>query len=712
MEKYFRISGMHCASCQARIEKVLSGTNGVKEVNVNLATNKMRIVYEDKMLSAQDIADKVSSIGFYAEEEIDLDAKKDNALRDKEYKSLRRRFIFAAIFSLPLFSIMFFHMAGVHVFFAAPIYQFILASFVQFVVGYEFYVSAFKSIKSGALNMDVLVVMGTSAAYFYSIYNWIMGIDHLYFESSEMIITLILLGKMLESRAKAKTNDAIMKLMSLSPKEATVVEGENYIKKPISAIKIGDMILVKPGEIIAGDGVVAEGTSAVDESLLTGESVPVDKTVDSKVFQGTLNVNGALKVKVTADMKDTGLSKIIYLVSAAQNQKAPVQRVADKIANVFVPSVIGIAILTLILNLVFKAGVERAIVSAVSVLVIACPCALGLATPTAIMVGTGKLAGEGILIKDPKVLETALHIDTIAFDKTGTITNGRPDVVDIINVCGDVGLNKSILYSIERNSEHPIAMAIVNYFFDNPPKTIKGEFANIVGKGVSFKILGTNYYVQSLSSLKQEGILIPEEVKHKLKPAVTYVALVEENKVNMMIGLFDEIKEDAKAQIAEIKNAGIKTVMITGDNKEVAQKIADQVGVNDFYAEVMPDEKSEIIKGLKKKGTVAMVGDGINDAPALAIADLGFAMGTGTDIAIDSGEITLVRGNLDGIMRAIEISKKTMKTIKENLFWAFFYNVISIPIAAFGLLNPMVAGAAMAFSSVSVVTNSLRLKKK
>lgn len=712
MEKYFRISGMHCASCQARIEKVLSGTNGVKEVNVNLATNKMRIVYEDKMLSAQDIADKVSSIGFYAEEEIDLDAKKDNALRDKEYKSLRRRFIFAAIFSLPLFSIMFFHMAGVHVFFAAPIYQFILASFVQFVVGYEFYVSAFKSIKSGALNMDVLVVMGTSAAYFYSIYNWIMGIDHLYFESSAMIITLILLGKMLESRAKAKTNDAIMKLMSLSPKEATVVEGENYIKKPISAIKIGDMILVKPGEIIAGDGVVAEGTSAVDESLLTGESVPVDKTVDSKVFQGTLNVNGALKVKVTADMKDTGLSKIIYLVSAAQNQKAPVQRVADKIANVFVPSVIGIAILTLILNLVFKAGVERAIVSAVSVLVIACPCALGLATPTAIMVGTGKLAGEGILIKDPKVLETALHIDTIAFDKTGTITNGRPDVVDIINVCGDVGLNKSILYSIERNSEHPIAMAIVNYFFDNPPKTIKGEFANIVGKGVSFKILGTNYYVQSLSSLKQEGILIPEEVKHKLKPAVTYVALVEENKVNMMIGLFDEIKEDAKAQIAEIKNAGIKTVMITGDNKEVAQKIADQVGVNDFYAEVMPDEKSEIIKGLKKKGTVAMVGDGINDAPALAIADLGFAMGTGTDIAIDSGEITLVRGNLDGIMRAIEISKKTMKTIKENLFWAFFYNVISIPIAAFGLLNPMVAGAAMAFSSVSVVTNSLRLKKK
>ncbi|MCI6610640.1 MAG: heavy metal translocating P-type ATPase [Ezakiella sp.] len=712
MEKYFRISGMHCASCQARIEKVLSRTKGVREVNVNLATNKMRIVYEDKILSANDIADKVSSIGFYAEEEIDLDAKKDNALRDKEYKSLRRRFIFAAIFSLPLFSIMFFHMAGVHVFFAAPIYQFILASFVQFVVGYEFYVSAFKSIKSGALNMDVLVVMGTSAAYFYSIYNWSIGIDHLYFESSAMIITLILLGKMLESRAKAKTNDAIMKLMSLSPKEATVIEGENYIKKPISEIKIGDMILVKPGEIIAGDGVVLEGASAVDESLLTGESVPVDKTVDSKVFQGTLNVNGSLKVKVTADMKDTGLSKIIYLVSSAQNQKAPVQRVADKIANVFVPSVIGIAILTLILNLVFKAGVERAIVSAVSVLVIACPCALGLATPTAIMVGTGKLAGEGILIKDPKVLETALHIDAIAFDKTGTITNGRPDVVDIINVCGDVGLNKSILYSIERNSEHPIAMAIVNYFFDNPPKTIKGEFANIVGKGVSFKILDTNYYVQSLNSLKQEGILIPEEVKQKLKPAVTYVALVEENKVNMVIGLFDEIKEDAKVQIEEINKAGIKTVMITGDNKEVAQKIAEQVGVNDFYAEVMPDEKSEIIKELKKNGTVAMVGDGINDAPALAIADLGFAMGTGTDIAIDSGEITLVRGNLDGIMRAIEISKKTMKTIKENLFWAFFYNVISIPIAALGLLNPMVAGAAMAFSSVSVVTNSLRLKKK
>ena len=703
---------MHCASCQTRIEKVLSRTDGVYEVNVNLATGKMRIKYDENKLDSKKIEDKVKSIGFGAELERERNTEKDKKLKEKEYASIKRKFILSAILTLPLFSIMFFHMAGIRVFWDKPEIQFALATIVQFYVGYTFYVGAYKSIKSKAMNMDVLVVMGTSAAYFYSIYNWYVGHDHFYFESSAMIITLVLLGKMLELRAKSKTGEALMKLMDLAPKEVTVIVDGNTFKKSAKDVKLGDVLLVRPGENISGDGDIVQGKTTVDESMLTGESIPVDKNVGDKVYQGTLNLNGSIEVKVTTDMTETGLSKIIRMVEEAQNQKAPVQRLADKVASIFVPAVIGIAILTFILHRVFGSDVEKSLISAVSVLVIACPCSLGLATPTAIMVGTGKAANEGILIRDAKALENAEKLTAVALDKTGTITKGRPDVVDMINLRGDKGINRSILYSMEIKSEHPIAMAIVDYFHDNPPKTINGSFINIEGRGVGFKILDKNYYAISIKSIEELGIEIDAEIRKNMRPEATYVGLVEDKELNMLVGLVDEIKEDSKESIRFLLDMGLKTVMITGDNENVAQKIANSAGIDKYYAEVLPEEKVLKVKELMETEVVGMVGDGINDAPALATADIGFAMGTGTDIAIDSGDITLVGGSLKSVGRAIDISKKTMKTIKQNLFWAFFYNVVGIPIAAIGILNPMVAGAAMAFSSVSVVTNSLRLKNK
>ncbi|KGF06653.1 hypothetical protein HMPREF1634_08255 [Tissierellia bacterium S7-1-4] len=712
MENYFRITGMHCASCQTRIEKVLSKTDGVYEVNVNLATGKMRIKYDENKLDSKKIEDKVKSIGFGAELERERNIEKDKKLKEKEYASIKRKFILSAILTLPLFSIMFFHMAGIRVFWDKPEIQFALATIVQFYVGYIFYVGAYKSIKSKAMNMDVLVVMGTSAAYFYSIYNWYVGHDHFYFESSAMIITLVLLGKMLELRAKSKTGEALMKLMDLAPKEVTVIVDGNTFKKSAKDVKLGDVLLIRPGENISGDGDIVQGKTTVDESMLTGESIPVDKNVGDKVYQGTLNLNGSIEVKVTTDMTETGLSKIIRMVEEAQNQKAPVQRLADKVASIFVPTVIGIAILTFLLHRVFGSDVEKSLISAVSVLVIACPCSLGLATPTAIMVGTGKAANEGILIRDAKALENAEKLTAVALDKTGTITKGKPDVVDMINIKGDKGINRSILYSMEVNSEHPIAMAIVDYFHDNPPKKINGSFINIEGRGVGFQILDKNYYALSIKSIKELGIQIEEDIRKQMRPEVTYVGLVEENELNMLVGLVDEIKEDSKESIRFLHDMGLKTVMITGDNEKVAQKIAGLAGIDKYYAEVLPEEKVLKVKELMETEVVGMVGDGINDAPALATADIGFAMGTGTDIAIDSGDITLVGGSLKSVARAIDVSKKTMKTIKQNLFWAFFYNVVGIPIAALGILNPMIAGAAMAFSSVSVVTNSLRLKNK
>ena len=703
---------MHCASCQTRIEKVLSKTDGVYEVNVNLATGKMRIKYDENKLDSKKIEDKVKSIGFGAELERERNIEKDKKLKEKEYASIKRKFILSAILTLPLFSIMFFHMAGIRVFWDKPEIQFALATIVQFYVGYTFYVGAYKSIKSKAMNMDVLVVMGTSAAYFYSIYNWYVGHDHFYFESSAMIITLVLLGKMLELRAKSKTGEALMKLMDLAPKEVTVIVDGNTFKKSAKDVKLGDVLLIRPGENISGDGDIVQGKTTVDESMLTGESIPVDKNVGDRVYQGTLNLNGSIEVKVTTDMTETGLSKIIRMVEEAQNQKAPVQRLADKVASIFVPTVIGIAILTFLLHRVFGSDVEKSLISAVSVLVIACPCSLGLATPTAIMVGTGKAANEGILIRDAKALENAEKLTAVALDKTGTITKGKPDVVDMINIKGDKGINRSILYSMEVNSEHPIAMAIVDYFHDNPPKKINGSFINIEGRGVGFKILDKNYYALSIKSIKELGIQIEEDIRKQMRPEVTYVGLVEENELNMLVGLVDEIKEDSIESIRFLHDMGLKTVMITGDNDTVARKIANSAGIDKYYAEVLPEEKVLKVKELMETEVVGMVGDGINDAPALATADIGFAMGTGTDIAIDSGDITLVGGSLKSVARAIDVSKKTMKTIKQNLFWAFFYNVVGIPIAALGILNPMIAGAAMAFSSVSVVTNSLRLKNK
>ena len=709
MEKYFIVEGMHCAACVNRIEKVLSKLDGIKEVNVNLSTAKLRAVYDENLLSADDIIERVNGIGFKATLELEKDPAKDRQRKIDEYNNYKRLFVVSAIFSVPLFLVMFFHMADVHVFFGEAIWQFALATVVQIYIGRVFYKGAYLSVRGGAMNMDVLVALGTSAAYLYSIYNWIVGDPHLYFESSAMIITLVLLGKTLESRAKGKTSEALLKLMDLAPKKATVVVDGNYVEIPADDLKIDDICLIRPGESVSCDGVIITGDTSIDESMLTGEPIPVDKGEGDGVFAGTINGSGSITVRVLKNPSETGLSKIISMVEEATNKKAPVQRVVDKVSGVFVPSVLVIAAATFVGHIVFGGDFRHALISAVSVLVIACPCALGLATPTAIMVGTGKAASEGILIRDPEALENAHRVNAIALDKTGTITEGKPVVTEIININGSEDENLDLIYSMELKSEHPIAKAIVEHL--DGRKIIDGTLSNLSGRGVLFDADGKEYIAASFKHLEELGVDLTETRK-RLESGRTYVGLASGGVLLMAISLMDRVKNDSAAAIKSLHDMGIKTVMLTGDSNSSAELIAREVGVDDFRAEILPEDKLKIVDELKKTYKVAMVGDGINDAPALAAADIGFSMGTGTDIAIESGDITLVRGELTLVARAIDISNKTIRTIKQNLFWAFIYNIIGIPIASLGLLNPMVGSVAMALSSVSVVTNSLRLRRK
>lgn len=709
MEKYFIIEGMHCAACVNRVEKVLSRIDGIKEANVNLSTAKLRAVYDENLVSAEEIVEKINSIGFSAAVEVEKDPEKDRQRKVDEYKNYKRLFIISAIFSIPLFWVMFFHMANVHVFFGEPIWQFALATVVQFYIGRVFYKGAYLSIRGGAMNMDVLVALGTSAAYLYSIYNWIVGDPHLYFESSAMIITLVLLGKTLESRAKGKTSEALLKLMDLAPKKATIVVEGKYVEIPAEDLSIGVQVLIRPGESVSCDGEIVEGETSIDESMLTGEPIPMDKEKGDNVFAGTINGNGTIMVDVKKNPSETGLSKIISMVEEATNKKAPVQRVVDKVSSIFVPSVLIIAALTFVGHMVFGGDFRHSLISAVSVLVIACPCALGLATPTAIMVGTGKAAGEGILIRDPEALENAHKINLVALDKTGTITEGRPTIKEILNISGDENLNLDIIYSMEIKSEHPIAKAIVNHLEGR--NIIEGNLTNLSGRGIQFETNGKKYIAGSFKYIKEMGIDL-SEIESKLEVGRTYVALVSEGELLMVISLEDKVKVDSIDAIKALHDLGLRTVMLTGDSKSSAELIAKEVGIDDYRAEILPEDKLSIINEFKENYKVGMVGDGINDAPALAAADIGFSMGTGTDIAIDSGDITLVRGELKLVPRAIDISNKTIRTIKQNLFWAFIYNIIGIPIAALGFLNPMIGSVAMALSSVSVVTNSLRLRRK
>lgn len=715
--KTLLIEGMTCAACSTRVDKVLNKIDGVIKANVNLSTNKAMIEFPSGLISDEELIKIVDKAGYKAEVEVERDLDREKLLREKEIKSLKTSFIISAALSLPLFSAMFFHMAGIHTILSNGWFQLLLATPVQFIIGYRFYKGAYNALRGGGANMDVLISMGTSAAYFYSIYNLLKGVDEYYFESSAVIITLILLGKLFESIAKGKTSEAIKKLMGLQPKTAKVIRDNVEIDLPLEKLEIGDIIVVRPGEKVPVDGVIVDGNSSLDESMITGESIPIDKTVGDNVIGATINKFGAFKFKATKIGKDTVLSQIIKLVEDAQGSKAPVQRLADKISGVFVPIVVVIALVAfLVFNFIIK-DFNAGLINAVAVLVIACPCALGLATPTAIMVGTGKAAENGILIKSGEHLERTHKMDTIIFDKTGTITKGEPEVTDILNF-NDVSREDllRIAASVEKASEHPLGQSIVkkgqeeNIQLNDPE-----SFMSISGKGLEAKFEGIEVLIGNRRLMAENSIDVKSKEQDMLRleeEGKTAMLISLDGKLSGIIAVADQIKETSLKAIEQLKSMGLEVYMITGDNERTAKAIAKDIGITNVLADVLPENKAAKVEELKSQGKhVGMVGDGINDAPALAAADVGFAIGTGTDVAMEAADITLMRGDLNGVVTAIRLSHKTMKTIKQNLFWAFFYNTIGIPFAALGFLNPMVAGAAMAFSSVSVVTNSLRLKK-
>lgn len=720
------IQGMSCAACSARIEKKLSSMEGVAEARVNLATERATVRYDPGKVKVSEIIAAVEYLG-YGADLADSSTDREKEMREKEIKSLRTTFILSACLTAPLLLGMILWMAGLRgpvvTFLHNPWFQLALATPVQFIIGSRFYRHAWLALKSGSANMDVLIAMGTSAAYFFSLYNAFFqevghGMVHdLYFEASAVIITLILLGKYLEAVAKGKTSEAIRKLMGLQAKTARVLRGGQETDIPIEEVSLDDIIIVRPGEKIPVDGVIIEGTSSVDESMLTGESLPVEKKPGDTVIGATMNKYGSFKFRATRVGRDTVLSQIIRMVEEAQGSKAPIQKLADKVAGIFVPAVIGIAVLTFIIWLLVTGDTGKALISSVSVLVIACPCSLGLATPTAIMVGTGKGAEKGILIKGGEYLETAYRINTVVLDKTGTITKGTPEVTDIVPLAGGAREDLLKLAAIaEKRSEHPLGVAVYEHgkrelgSIEDPD-----DFEAISGMGVRARVGEREIHVGTRRLMAGLGVDISgiERIITELEDqGKTAMIVASGGSVKGIIAVADTMKESSREAIDMLRRMGIEVYMITGDNLRTARAIARQAGIDHVLAEVMPENKAREVERLKQEGrTVAMVGDGINDAPALATADIGMAMGNGTDIAIEAADITLMRGDLRAIPDAIRLSRRTMTKIRQNLFWAFIYNIIGIPFAALGLLNPMIAGAAMAFSSVSVVTNSLSLKR-
>ena len=716
-KKTLLIEGMTCAACSARIEKVLNKIDGVTRANVNLSTNKAIVEFPSGLIDDNALIKAVEKAGYKAEVEVERDLDREKELREKEIKSLKTSFIISAILSIPLFSAMFFHMAGNMNILTNGYFQLLLATPVQFIIGYRFYKGAYHSLRGGGANMDVLVSMGTSAAYFYSLYNLIRGVHEYYFEASAVVITLVLLGKTFEAIAKGKTSEAIKKLMGLQPKTARVIKDGIEVDTPIEKLEIGDIILVRPGEKVPVDGIIVEGNSSLDESMITGESIPVDKSVDDTVIGATINKFGSFKFEATKIGKDTVLSQIIKLVEDAQGSKAPVQRLADKISGIFVPIVVGIAFLTFLGHYFVGGSFNSGLINAVAVLVIACPCALGLATPTAIMVGTGKGAENGILIKSGEHLERAHKMDTIIFDKTGTITKGEPEVTDIISFNGyeDAEILR-LAASVEKASEHPLGESIVKKSEEESIELITiNSFEAIPGMGLKASIEGKEVLIGNRKLMVKNDIIIGDkenDLSRLEEGGKTAMLISIDGNISGIIAVADKIKETSLEAINKLQDMGLDVYMITGDNERTAKAIAKQIGITHVLADVLPENKASKVDELKAQGKhVGMVGDGINDAPALASADVGFAIGTGTDVAMEAADITLMRGDLNGVVTAIRLSHRTMRTIKQNLFWAFFYNSIGIPFAALGFLNPMVAGAAMAFSSVSVVSNSLRLKR-
>ncbi|WP_251667277.1 heavy metal translocating P-type ATPase [Staphylococcus aureus] len=715
------ITGMTCAACSSRIEKVLNKMDGVQNATVNLTTEQAKVDYYPEETDADKLVTRIQKLGYDAsikDNNKDQTSRKAEALQHKLIK-----LIISAVLSLPLLMLMFVHLFNMHIpaLFTNPWFQFILATPVQFIIGWQFYVGAYKNLRNGGANMDVLVAVGTSAAYFYSIYEmvrWLNGSTtqpHLYFETSAVLITLILFGKYLEARAKSQTTNALGELLSLQAKEARILKDGNEVMIPLNEVHVGDTLIVKPGEKIPVDGKIIKGMTAIDESMLTGESIPVEKNVDDTVIGSTMNKNGTITMTATKVGGDTALANIIKVVEEAQSSKAPIQRLADIISGYFVPIVVGIALLTFIvwITLVTPGTFEPALVASISVLVIACPCALGLATPTSIMVGTGRAAENGILFKGGEFVERTHQIDTIVLDKTGTITNGRPVVTDYH---GD-NQTLQLLATAEKDSEHPLAEAIVNYAKEKQLiLTETTTFKAVPGHGIEATIDHHYILVGNRKLMADNDISLPKHISddltHYERDGKTAMLIAVNYSLTGIIAVADTVKDHAKDAIKQLYDMGIEVAMLTGDNKNTAQAIAKQVGIDTVIADILPEEKAAQIAKLQQQGKkVAMVGDGVNDAPALVKADIGIAIGTGTEVAIEAADITILGGDLMLIPKAIYASKATIRNIRQNLFWAFGYNIAGIPIAALGLLAPWVAGAAMALSSVSVVTNALRLKK-
>ena len=746
------ITGMHCASCSALITRKLKKTAGVEEANVNFAAAKARIRFDAAQTNEQDLIAAVKAAGYGAALADEKDREADKRRREDEITSYRNKFFIGFVLSLPMLYFMLLSfipwllppaLSGVEGWMG--IASLVLATPVQFWLGYGFYRGMWSSLKMGTFNMDSLIAIGTSTAYFYSLYNFIthlltegtaIGEMHdLYFEVASLLITFVLLGKWLEAQAKGKTSEAIQKLMGLQAKTARIVRNGQTVDIPIEEVQAGDIVVVRPGEKIPVDGTVIKGLSSVDESMLTGESIPVEKKENDRVFGATMNGHGSIEFRAEKVGSETALAQIIRFVEEAQGSKAPIQAFADWISSWFVPAVIGIAILTFVIWMLLGAGVTFSLLAFVSVIVIACPCAMGLATPTSIMVATGKGAEHGILIRGGEPLEAANKINVIVFDKTGTLSKGKPEVTNIIAIDphpptpspvrgrgGDQEMEiLRIAASLEQGSEHPLAESIVHYAKAKAVALSSAEgFKAIPGHGVEGKIDGKMYYLGNrklLGKISVSSLDAEEKLQALEEEGKTAMILADEKHVIGIIAVADTLKETSKEAVQRLKNMGIEVYMITGDNKRTAHALARQADIQNVLAEVLPEDKANEVKKLQEQGKkVAMVGDGINDSPALAQADLGIAMGSGTDIAMETGGIVLVKNDLRDVVTAIKLSRSTVGKIKQNMFFALFFNVIGIPIAArafihWGLiLRPELAGLAMAFSSVSVVTNSLLLK--
>ncbi|WP_029419969.1 heavy metal translocating P-type ATPase [Alicyclobacillus macrosporangiidus] len=707
------ITGMTCAACAARIEKVVGRLDAVRSVHVNLASERAHVTYVPGVIDEHDLIRAIEKAGYGATLAAEAADRADEQRKTQAYRRDLAKFWFSAILTFPLVLQMLVMLFGGRPFLPYGV-SWLLATPVQFYVGWRFYKGAYRALRGGAANMDVLVALGTSVAYVYSAILTVMGRPDVYFDSSATVVTLIFLGKLLETRAKAKASAAIESLAKLGAKFAHVLRDGVETDVPVEALRVGDLVRVRPGEKVPADGVIEEGITSVDESFLTGESMPATKRPGDPVVGASINQTGAFLMRVTKVGRDTALGQVMRLVDQAQGSKAPVQRLADTISGVFVPAVLGVAVLTLLTWGAFG-NWTHGLLAAVAVLVIACPCALGLATPTAIMVGTALGAESGILFKGGEHLERARQVDTVVFDKTGTLTLGKPVVTDVQTVEG-VAREQLLAAAaaLEAQSEHPIGQSVVTYAREqgvNIPAA--SDVEAVPGRGVRGVVNGATVRVGNRTWFLEQGLTVPDPVLATFEQAgKTAVLVAREGQLLGAVAIADTLKPDAADTVKRLRDMGIEVWMITGDQARTAEAIARQVGITNVMAGVLPADKAAKVDELRRHGrVVAMVGDGLNDAAALAAADIGIAMGTGTDVALEAADIALMHGRTQGVVDALHLSKATLRKIRQNLFWAFFYNVLGIPLAALGLLNPVIAGAAMALSSLTVVSNSLLLRR-